>query len=59
MTRANGTEVSDRSIALAVSRLRSKLGDDARAAAPLLRTVRGEGYSLDADVAPGNWNDPV
>lgn len=59
MTRADGAEVSDRSIDLAVSRLRSKLGDDARAAAPLLRTVRGEGYSLDADVAPGNWNDPV
>ncbi len=52
MTRAEGVEVSDRSIDLAVSRLRAKLGDDARASAPLLRTVRGEGYSLDCDVSP-------
>lgn len=52
MTRAEGAEVSDRSIDLAVSRLRAKLGDDARASAPLLRTVRGEGYSLDCEVAP-------
>jgi len=50
-TRAAGVEVSDRSIDLAVSRLRAKLGDDARAA-QLLRTVRGEGYSFEAEVQP-------
>ncbi|MFO1250502.1 MAG: response regulator transcription factor [Inhella sp.] len=50
-TRAAGVEVNDRSIDLAVSRLRAKLGDDARAA-QLLRTVRGEGYSFEAEVQP-------
>ncbi|MCA0177134.1 MAG: response regulator transcription factor [Proteobacteria bacterium] len=43
LTRAPGIEASDRSIDLAVSRLRAKLGD-----AGLIRTVRGEGYMLDA-----------
>lgn len=43
LTRAPGVEVSDRSIDLAISRLRAKLG-----AADLIRTVRGEGYLLDA-----------
>jgi two-component system OmpR family response regulator len=37
-------EVTDRSIDLAVSRLRQKLDDPA-----LIRTVRGEGYAFDAD----------
>ncbi|WP_374436816.1 response regulator [Inhella sp.] len=50
-TRAAGVEVNDRSIDLAVSRLRAKLGDDARAA-QLLRTVRGEGYSFEVEVQP-------
>lgn len=45
LTRAPGVEASDRSVDLAVSRLRAKLGD-----AGLIRTVRGEGYML--DVAP-------
>ncbi|MCW5666858.1 MAG: response regulator transcription factor [Piscinibacter sp.] len=49
LTRASGTAVSDRSIDLAVSRLRAKLGDTDRAR-PLLRTLRGEGYLLDATV---------
>lgn len=43
LTRAPGTEVSDRSIDLSVSRLRQKLGDAARDGG-VIRTVRGEGY---------------
>ncbi len=49
LTRAPGVEVNDRSIDLAVSRLRAKLGDTAREPA-LIRTVRGEGYLFDAEV---------
>jgi two-component system OmpR family response regulator len=51
LTRAPGVEVNDRSIDLAVSRLRAKLGDTAREPA-LIRTVRGEGYLFDAEVVP-------
>ncbi|MCF8206602.1 MAG: response regulator transcription factor [Methylotenera sp.] len=51
LTRAPGVEVNDRSIDLAVSRLRAKLGDTAREPS-LIRTVRGEGYLFDAEVAP-------
>ena len=51
LTRAPGVEVNDRSIDLAVSRLRAKRGDTAREPA-LIRTVRGEGYLFDAEVAP-------
>lgn len=51
LTRAVGVEVNERSIDLAVSRLRAKLGDDARAS-QLLRTVRGEGYAFDCEVRP-------
>jgi len=51
LTRAPGVEVNDRSIDLAVSRLRAKLGDTAREPA-LIRTVRGEGYLFDAEVIP-------
>jgi two-component system OmpR family response regulator len=41
--------VNDRSVDLAVSRLRQKLGDSPRE--PLLiRTLRGEGYLFDAKV---------
>jgi len=43
LTRAAGTEVNDRSIDLAVSRLRGKLGEP-----PVIRTLRGEGYLFDA-----------
>ena len=51
LTRAPGVEVNDRSIDLAVSRLRAKLGDTAREPATI-RTVRGEGYLFDAEVTP-------
>ena len=47
ITRAPGVEVSDRSIDLAVSRLRQKLGDSSREP-KVIRTVRGEGYLFDA-----------
>lgn len=49
LTRAPGVDVNDRSVDLAVSRLRHKLGDDPRQPA-LVRTVRGEGYLFDAEV---------
>jgi two-component system OmpR family response regulator len=51
LTRAPGVEVNDRSIDLAVSRLRAKLHDTAREPS-LIRTVRGEGYLFDAEVNP-------
>ena len=51
LTRAPGVVVSDRSIDLAVSRLRGKLGDTAQER-PLIRTLRGEGYLFDAEVRP-------
>ncbi|RZL35664.1 MAG: response regulator transcription factor [Rubrivivax sp.] len=51
LTRAPGVEVNDRSIDLAVSRLRAKLGDTAREPS-IIRTVRGEGYLFDAEVRP-------
>ena len=50
LTRAPGVDVNDRSIDLAVSRLRSKLGDSSREPR-LVVTVRGEGYLFDAQVA--------
>jgi two-component system, OmpR family, response regulator len=46
LTRAPGTEVNDRSIDLAVSRLRAKLGDGGTTPT-LIRTLRGEGYLFD------------
>jgi two-component system OmpR family response regulator len=49
LTRAPGVAVSDRSIDLAVSRLRGKLGDTAQER-PLIRTLRGEGYLFDTEV---------
>jgi two-component system OmpR family response regulator len=48
LTRAPGLDVSDRSVDLAVSRLRGKLGADAA----LVRTLRGEGYLFDAVLEP-------
>jgi two-component system OmpR family response regulator len=51
MTRAPGTEVSDRSIDLAVSRLRQKFNASGRAP-HLIKTVRGEGYLFDAIIEP-------
>lgn len=47
LTRAPGVEVNERSIDLAVSRLRQKLGDSSREPR-LIRTLRGEGYLFDA-----------
>ncbi|HSN34261.1 MAG TPA: response regulator transcription factor, partial [Ideonella sp.] len=49
LSRAPGTIVNDRSIDLAVSRLRGKL-DAGRPGEPLIRTVRGEGYLFDAEL---------
>jgi two-component system OmpR family response regulator len=50
LTRAPGVEVNDRSIDLAVSRLRQKLGDSPREPR-LIRTLRGEGYLFDVKVS--------
>ncbi|MBT9487023.1 MAG: response regulator transcription factor [Rubrivivax sp.] len=49
LTRAAGTEVNDRSIDLAVSRLRAKLGDGGTTPT-LIRTLRGEGYLFDTEL---------
>jgi len=49
LVRAPGTEVTDRSIDLVVSRLRQKLRDSPRRP-QLIRTVRGEGYTFTAPV---------
>lgn len=46
-----GTDVQGRSVDLAVSRLRQKLGDNQSAQA-LIRTVRGEGYLFTGKVSP-------
>lgn len=48
-TRATGVDVNDRSIDLAVSRLRQKLGDSP-SAGKLIKTMRGQGYLFDARV---------
>ncbi|MGH6645506.1 response regulator [Aquabacterium sp.] len=49
MTRAPGVDVNDRSIDLAVSRLRQKLGDSSREPV-LIKTMRGEGYLFNVKV---------
>lgn len=49
LTRAPGVEANDRSIDLAVSRLRGKLGDAPREPT-LIRTLRGEGYLFDVSL---------
>ena len=49
LTRAPGVEVNDRSIDLAVSRLRQKLSA-AQDGEQLICTIRGEGYIFDAEV---------
>jgi two-component system OmpR family response regulator len=49
ITRAPGVEASERSIDLAVSRLRGKLGDSEGV---LIRTLRGAGYLFSAEVRP-------
>ncbi len=53
LTRGREADPFDRSIDLQVSRLRQKLGDDARAP-HLIRTVRNEGYLLSATVVREN-----
>ena len=50
LARAPGVESNDRSIDLAVSRLRGKLGDSPREP-KLIRTLRGEGYLFDVKVS--------
>jgi two-component system, OmpR family, response regulator len=49
LTQGRETDPLDRSIDLHISRLRQKLGDDARAPR-LIKTLRNEGYLLSADV---------
>jgi two-component system OmpR family response regulator len=49
MTKGRDADPFDRSIDLQISRLRQKLGDDARAPS-LIKTVRNEGYILSAPV---------
>jgi two-component system OmpR family response regulator len=52
LTQGRDADPLDRSIDLAISRLRQKLGDDARAP-QLLKTLRNEGYLLSTTVKPG------
>ena len=49
LTRSGDAEVGGRSVDLAVSRLRAKLGE-ARSGQPLIRTLRGEGSLFDVKV---------
>ncbi|MDQ5959394.1 MAG: two-component system, OmpR family, response regulator, partial [Pseudomonadota bacterium] len=49
MTKGRDADPFDRSIDLQISRLRQKLGDDARSPT-LIKTVRNEGYVLTAVV---------
>jgi two-component system OmpR family response regulator len=53
MSQGRETDPLDRSIDLHISRLRQKLGDDARAP-KLIKTLRNEGYLLAATVRQGN-----
>jgi two-component system, OmpR family, response regulator len=50
LTRAPGAEPTDRSVDLAVSRLRQKLGAAARGG-ELIRTLRGSGYQFTGEVS--------
>jgi two-component system OmpR family response regulator len=52
LTQGRETDPLDRSIDLHISRLRQKLGDDARAP-KLIKTLRNEGYLLAASVKKG------
>jgi two-component system OmpR family response regulator len=49
LSHAPGVVVNDRSVDLAVSRLRAKLGDGGREPT-VIRTIRGEGYLFDTPV---------
>lgn len=53
LTQGREADPLDRSIDLHISRLRQKLGDDARAP-KLIKTLRNEGYLLAATVTRGN-----
>lgn len=53
LTQGRETDPLDRSIDLHISRLRQKLGDDARSP-KLIKTLRNEGYLLAANVKRGN-----
>lgn len=53
LTQGRETDPLDRSIDLHISRLRQKLGDDARAP-KLIKTLRNEGYMLATTVKRGN-----
>jgi two-component system OmpR family response regulator len=53
LTQGRETDPLDRSIDLHISRLRQKLGDDARAP-KLIKTLRNEGYMLAASVTRGD-----
>jgi len=51
LTVGSASDVSDRSVDLAVSRLRGKLGDSSPQR-PIIRTLRGQGYMFDVKVTP-------
>jgi DNA-binding response OmpR family regulator len=51
LVKGSADEAFDRSIDVHVSRLRQKLGDDARDPR-MLKTVRGVGYVLTAEAQP-------
>ncbi len=53
LTQGREAEVFDRSIDLLISRLRQRLGDNAREPA-IIKTVRNEGYVLACEVTPGD-----
>ncbi|ANQ85908.1 response regulator [Azoarcus olearius] len=53
LTQGREADVFDRSIDLMVSRLRQRLGDNAREPA-IIKTVRNEGYVLSAEVVAGD-----
>ena len=57
LTQGREADVFDRSIDLLVSRLRQRLGDNARESA-IIKTVRNEGYVLAAEVTAESGDEP-
>ena len=57
LTQGREADVFDRSIDLLVSRLRQRLGDNARESA-IIKTVRNEGYVLAAEVTAEASDEP-
>jgi len=57
LTQGREADVFDRSIDLLVSRLRQRLGDNARESA-IIKTVRNEGYVLAAEVTAESSDEP-